>query len=151
MNKFYLYILLVSIACITFAITLVLALRKFSKKTFKSRSQYASVLVLVAILFMANSQKELSIGTIVNIIVTDIIIVCPVWLLIWEFRSRLKDIPIPKWLAPVSIPIGLVFFKWLHSFSILIAYNVYFIFSFLFLLMSFMFSQKEIEELNTEQ
>lgn len=150
-DKFYLYIVLVSIACITFAVTLVLALRKFSKKPFKLRSQFASALLFSTLLFMANTEKELSMITLNKIIFIDLLAVCPIWLLIWKYRSKLKSIPIPKWLGPVSIPIGLGFWKWLHSYSVLIEYTVYFIIGFLFLFMSFTLSRKELDELNTEQ
>ncbi len=150
-DKFYLYILLVSIACIAFAVTLVLALRKFSKRPFKSRSQYASALVFIALLFMAKTEKELDLITLNKIIFFDLLAVCPIWLVIWKFRSKLKSIPIPKWLGPISIPIGMGFWKWMHSFSVLAEYTAYFIISFLFLFMSFTLSRKELDELNTEQ
>ncbi len=150
-DKFYLYIFLVSIACVTFAVTLVLALRKFSKKPFKLRSEYASVLVFIALLFMAKTEKELSLMTLNKIIFFDLLAVCPIWLLVWKYRSKLKSIPIPKWLGPVAIPVGMGFWKWLHSFSVLTEYTVYFIISFLFLFMSFTLTRKELGELNAEQ
>lgn len=100
---------------------------------------------------MANTEKELSMITLNKIIFIDLLAVCPIWLLIWKYRSKLKSIPIPKWLGPVSIPIGLGFWKWLHSYSVLIEYTVYFIIGFLFLFMSFTLSRKELDELNTEQ
>lgn len=81
-DKFYLYILLVSAACITFAITLVLALRKFSKKSFKIRSEFASILFLVALLLMARTERELTLVILLKIIIFDLIIVSPVWLFI---------------------------------------------------------------------
>lgn len=149
-DKFYFYIVLVSAGCITFAITLVLALRKFSKKPVKLRMEFAAVLFLVALLLMARAEKSLPLAMLFKIIAFDLIIVCPVWLLVWKYRSELKKIPIPKWLYSISIPFGLAFWKWLHSFSVVTEYTVYFIFGFLFLLMSFMFSKKELDELHAE-
>ncbi len=149
-DKFYFYILLVSATCITFAITLVLAVRKFSKKPVKLRMEFAAVLFLVALLLMARAERSLPPIMLLKIIAFDLLIICPVWLFLWKYRSLLNKIPIPKWLYPISIPFGLAFWKWLHSFSVVIEYTVYFILSFLFLLMSFMFSRKELDELHTE-
>lgn len=150
-DKFYLYIVLVSVGCITFAITLVLGLRKFSKKPVKLRMEFAAVLFFLALLLMARAEKALPLAILLKIIAFDLIIVCPVWLFLWKYKAELKKMPIQKWLYPISIPFGLAFWKWLHSFSVVIEYSVYFIFGFLFLLMSFMFSKKELDELQGQQ
>jgi len=52
--------------------------------------EFAAVLFLVALLLMARAEKSLPLAMLFKIIAFDLIIVCPVWLLVWKYRSELK-------------------------------------------------------------
>jgi hypothetical protein len=142
-DKFYLYVGLVSIASLTFALAMVFAIRKLNNIKLAVQWRMASVLTFIGVFVYAKLKANMYM--LFNIIGYSFFISIPIAVLLWKYKAKLNNNKF-KGVAALSIPISMFFWHWLHSKSIVGEYIGGFVLSFVLLFIAFFFTEKEIKD-----
>lgn len=137
------YVLLFLIGCVSFALTLIYAVRLFSKKNIKTRLKLASVLSFIGLTFLLFRQSDLI--TLSKIFIYSIPIAFVITIFLWKNRE-LWHKKIYKFIAQLIFVISLFFWQWLHTVSFFGEGILVLVVGFIFLFIVFTSDEKEFKK-----